>query len=41
VNQYNKLKKFQKNESVEQWLQTWEKTYAEAKALNLPDVADD
>jgi hypothetical protein len=41
IAQYNRLKKFQKNESIEQWLQDWEKTYIEAKALSLPDVADE
>jgi hypothetical protein len=28
--QYNQLKKFQKNESVEHWLQSWERTYEDA-----------
>src|SRR5208282_3652365 len=41
ANQYAKLKKYNKSEPIEQWLQNWEKTYADAVALNLPDVADD
>jgi hypothetical protein len=40
-NRYNKLKKFRKNGSIEQWLETWERTYTEAKALRLLDVANE
>jgi len=41
MNQYTKLKLYHKRDEPEQWLRLWEKTYSEAKKLNLPDVAND
>ena len=40
VRRYTKLKQFSKREEPEQWLQSWEETYSEAKKLNLPNVAN-
>jgi hypothetical protein len=41
IRQYSKIKTFRKNEPVDQWLQTWEKTYKEMATLHLPDISDD
>jgi hypothetical protein len=40
ISRYTKLKLYTKREPPEQWLQSWEETYLEAKKLNLPNVAN-
>ena len=39
--QYANLKNFSKKEPIGQWLGKWEKTYQDAKALDLPEVSGD
>jgi hypothetical protein len=41
VNRYNKMKKGPNNQSMDYWLQEWERVYTECKELNLPDVDKD
>ena len=36
---YQRLKKYNKREKVDKWLKDWETTYADAKELQLPEVA--
>ena len=41
VQQYNDLKKTPRAQGVDKWLQRWEKIYADALRLDLPDVQRD
>ena len=39
--QYNELKRTPKTQSIDVWLQRWEKIYVDAVRINLPDVQDE
>lgn len=41
INKYSRLRFFDKNMGVEAWLKDWEITYADAVALDLPEVSGD
>jgi hypothetical protein len=41
VLRYRKLQKAPKSRNLDSWLHSWELTYADARSINLPDVAGD
>src|ERR1700733_2318078 len=41
IDQYQKLKVYNKRQEVEKWLRAWEVTYSEAVKLDLPEVVDE
>jgi len=41
VNQYRKMMKTPKDQSIEPWLQEWEKVYTECKKMKLPEVEEE
>lgn len=40
IEKYRRLQRFDNSMDIEEWLKDWEITYADALALNIPEVSD-